>query len=236
VLDSIVPTMGSPRVLALAHRGDWSGARENTLAAFAAAERAGADMIELDVRVTADGAVAVLHDPTLERVWGLPHAVAELTRAELGEIPELADALAAVQIPVMVDYTRADVVEPALEAIREARALDRVLFSGACIEGHRRIRELAPEARIALTWEEGLPPSDELLEELRVEYFNPPYQLVTPERVALMHDRGLLVSTWTVDSITEMERVLDAGVDAVISNRVGELLRVIASSDRDSAA
>jgi len=51
-----------------------------------------------------------------------------------------------------------------------------------------------------------------------------------------MHDRGLLVSTWTVDSTTEMERVLDAGVDAVISNRVGELLRVIASSDRDSAA
>jgi glycerophosphoryl diester phosphodiesterase len=236
VLDSIVRAMGSPRVLALAHRGDWSEAPENTLAAFAAAERAGADMIELDVRVTADGAVAVLHDPTLERVWGRPQAVAGLTRGELGEIPELADALAAVRIPVMVDYTLADVVEPALEAIERAGALDRVLFSGANIEGHRRIRELAPEAHIALTWEEGLPPPDELLEELRIEYFNPPYQLVTSERVALMHDRGLLVSTWTVDSATEMERVLDAGVDAVISNRVGELVRVISSNDRGSAA
>jgi glycerophosphoryl diester phosphodiesterase len=234
VLDSIVRAMGSPRVLALAHRGDWSEARENTLAAFAAAERAGADMIELDVRVTADGAVAVLHDPTLERVWGRPQAVAGLTRDELGEIPELADALAAVRIPVMVDYTLADVVEPALEAIARAGALNRVLFSGGNIEGHRRIRELAPEAHIALTWEEGPPPSDELLEELRVEYFNPPSRLVTPERVALMHDRGLLVSTWTVDSTTEMERVLDAGVDAVISNRVGELVRVIAN--RGSAA
>jgi glycerophosphoryl diester phosphodiesterase len=193
-------------------------------------------MIELDVRVTADGAVAVLHDPTLERVWGRPQAVAGLTRGELGEIPELADALAAVRIPVMVDYTLADVVEPALEAIERAGALDRVLFSGANIEGHRRIRELAPEAHIALTWEEGLPPPDELLEELRIEYFNPPYQLVTSERVALMHDRGLLVSTWTVDSATEMERVLDAGVDAVISNRVGELVRVISSNDRGSAA
>jgi glycerophosphoryl diester phosphodiesterase len=236
VLDSIVRAMGSPRVLALAHRGDWSEAPENTLAAFAAAERAGADMIELDVRVTADRAVAVLHDPTLERVWGRPQAVAGLTRGELGEIPELADALAAVRIPVMVDYTLADVVEPALEAIERAGALDRVLFSGANIEGHRRIRELAPEAHIALTWEEGLPPPDELLEELRIEYFNPPYQLVTSERVALMHDRGLLVSTWTVDSATEMERVLDAGVDAVISNRVGELVRVISSNDRGSAA
>jgi glycerophosphoryl diester phosphodiesterase len=228
--------MGSPRVLALAHRGDWSAARENTLEAFVAAERAGADMIELDVRVTADGAVAVLHDPTLERVWGKPHELAGLTRGELGEIPELDDVLAAVRIPVMVDYTLADVVDPALEVIERARALDRVLFSGSNLEGHRRIRELAPDAHIALTWEEGPPPPDELLEELRVEYFNPPYQLVTPERVELMHDRGLLVSTWTVDSTAEMKRVLSAGVDAVISNRVGELVRVIASTGRGSAA
>ena len=220
--------------ISLAHRGDWSGAPENTLAAFAAAERAGADMIELDIRLTADGELAVVHDPTLERVWGLPRAVAETPLARVRElranghgIPTLAEALDAVSIGVMVDYTLADVVEPALEAIRAADALDRCLFSGANVEGHRRIRELAPEARIALTWTEEEPPSGSLLDELAVEFFNPPYQLVDPGVVDAMHERGTKVSTWTVDDTLEMRRVVDAGVDAVISNRIADLVSLL---------
>jgi glycerophosphoryl diester phosphodiesterase len=231
-------------VLALAHRGDWSSAPENTVAAFIAAERAGADMVELDVRRTADGAVAVVHDRTLDRIWGVARAVARTTRDDLraigGEhrIPELADVLAAVRLPVMVDYTEVDVVEPALEAIERAGSLHRVLFSGGNIRGHRRIRELAPAARIALTWESRRPPPESLLDELQVEYFNPASPLVEPALVEAMHDAGLRVSTWTVDTVPEMTRVLDAGVDAVISNRTADLVVTIAGrrASRDSAA
>ena len=220
-------------MLAIAHRGDWSSAPENTLAAFAAAERAGADMIELDVRRTADGAVAVVHDPTLERIWGVARAVAQVTREELHElggehrIPELAEVLAAVSIPVMVDYSDADVAEAALWVIEDAGALDRVLFSGGNLDGHRRIRACAAGARIALTWESNQPPPAALLQELAVEYFNPFHDIVDPKVVEAMHERGVRVSTWTVDNSAEMERVLDAGVDAVISNRVGEVVRVV---------
>ena len=178
--------------LALAHRGDWSEAPENTLAAFQAAARAGADMIELDIRRTADDAVAVVHDPTLERIWGSPLAVVDATLADLAGlgIPTLVDALACVDVPVMVDFTIADVVEPALAVIQDADALDRVLFSGGNVEGHARIRELAPRARIALTWTEREPPPAPLLEELGVEYFNPPWELVDASVVEAMHDRG----------------------------------------------
>jgi glycerophosphoryl diester phosphodiesterase len=220
--------------LALAHRGDWSAAPENTLGAFAAAERAGADMIELDVRRTADGGVAVLHDPTLERIWGLPQPLAELTQAEVRElrfeghgIPSLGEVLAAVRVPVMVDYTLADVVEPALETIVEADALERVLFAGGNVAGHRRIRALAPEARIALTWTRSDPPADELLEELQIEYFNPPWELVSAPLVESMHERGLLVSTWTVDDPATMRTMLDLQVDALISNCIGVLADVL---------
>lgn len=223
--------------LALAHRGDWSGAPENTLAAFAAAERAGADLIELDIRLTADGELAVVHDPTFERVWGLPRAVAETSLADVralrsGEhrVPTLAEALAAVSAGVMVDYTAADVVEPALESIRAAGALDRCLFSGGNVGGHRRIRELEPDARIALTWtREELPPA-QLLDDLQIEFFNPPYQLVEPGVVDAMHERGIKVSTWTVDDPAEMRRVIDAGVDAVITNRIAELVALLAEA------
>lgn len=223
--------------LALAHRGDWSGAPENTLAAFAAAERAGADLIELDIRLTSDGELAVLHDPTLERVWGLPRAVAESALADVralrsGEhgIPTLGEALDAVSAGVMVDYTTADVVEPALDAIRAAGALDRCLFSGANVGGHRRIRELEPDARIALTWTREERPPAQLLDDLQVEFFNPPYHLVEPGVVEAMHERGLKVSTWTVDDPAEMRRVIDAGVDAVITNRIAELVALLAEA------
>lgn len=223
--------------LALAHRGDWSAAPENTLAAFAAAERAGADMIELDVRLTADGGVAVLHDPTLDRVWDDPRAVAAVALDELRAlcadghaIPTLAEALAAISIPVMVDYTLADVVEPALEAIDAAGALERVLFAGGNVDGHRRIRELAPSARIALTWtDEGAPPFS-LLEELDAEFYNPHWQLLTPAVVDELHQRGLSVSAWTVDDPAAMRRVLDAGADAVTTNRIATLVELLAES------
>jgi glycerophosphoryl diester phosphodiesterase len=223
--------------LALAHRGDWSEAPENTVAAFRAAARAGADMVELDVRRTADGGVAVVHDPTLERVWGSPLAVAdasleELVATSLGShrVATLDDALDAVELPLMVDYTLADVVEPALAVICGAGALERVLFSGGNVEGHRRIRSLAPEARIALTWAEREPPPPSLVEELAIEYFNPPWQLLDAGVVDAMHGRGYKVSTWTVDDPREMRRVTECGVDAVVTNRLGELVALLAEA------
>jgi glycerophosphoryl diester phosphodiesterase len=218
--------------LALAHRGDWSAAPENTVAAFRAAERAGADMVELDIRRSADGAVVVVHDATLDRVWGSPLAVADATLAELSRIgiATLAEALACDDLPVMVDFTPADVVEPALAVISEADALDRVLFSGGNVAGHRRIRALAPAARIALTWTERDRPPFALLEELGAEFFNPPWEHVDAALVDTMHDRGYKVSTWTVDDPREMRRIVDCGVDAVVTNRVPELVALLAEA------
>jgi glycerophosphoryl diester phosphodiesterase len=218
--------------LVLAHRGDWSAAPENTVGAFQAAVRAGADMIELDVRRTMDGGVVVMHDPTLERVWGSPISVATSTLAELRPvgIATLEEALACVDVPVMVDFTIADVVEPALDVIHRSDALDRVLFSGGNVEGHRRVRELAPAARIALTWTDLERSPDALLEELGVEYFNPPWEHVDATVVESMHERGYKVSTWTVDEPREMRRVVDCGVDAVVTNRVPELVALLAEA------
>jgi glycerophosphoryl diester phosphodiesterase len=221
--------------LAIAHRGDPFAHRENTLDAFAAAVDAGADMVEIDVRRTVDGGVVVLHDPTLERLWGVARHVDELTLAEIEEacagdlrIPQLDEVLAAVQAPLMVDYSREDVVEPALAEIVAAGALERVLFSGGNVDAHRRLRALSPDARIALTWTEWTPPPAALLDELAPEYLNPERTLLEPDLVAAMHDCGLGVSTWTIDDPAEMARALDLGVDAVVTNRVGALVALMA--------
>jgi glycerophosphoryl diester phosphodiesterase len=226
------------RPLAIAHRGDPYAFRENTLPALTAAVRAGADMVEIDVRRTADGAAVVLHDPTLERLWGVPRHVAELTLAEVRgvsggdrRIPELGEVLETVRAPLMVDFAEEDVAEPALEVVLGAGALDRALFSGGNVAGHRLLRSLAPEARIALTWESPEPPAEALLIELAPEFLNPCRELVDSDLVEAMHGCGIGVSTWTVDAPAEMARVLDSGVDAVVTNRVGALVALLGERD-----
>jgi len=219
-------------VLAIAHRGDPIAARENTLPAFAAAVAQGADMVEIDLRRTRDGEIVVLHDPTLARMWGLEANVTDLdlsALADLGRgterIPTYREVLAQVEVSLMVDFTGGDVVDGAIVATRQAGAMERALFVTGNVRALRRLRELAPEARLGLTWIEPEPPEPALLQELDAEYWNPTFRLITPERVADVHRLGRKVSTWTVDKPRHMTRVIEAGVDAIVSNRIGELRR-----------
>jgi glycerophosphoryl diester phosphodiesterase len=216
--------------IAVAHRGDPLNERENTLAAFLAAVRAGADMVELDLRRTRDGHIVVLHDATLSRLWALERPVAELDLAEVVEvgdgelrIPTLVQVLETVEIPLMVDFTNGDVVDGALRAARTARAMERCLFVTGNVEALHTLRGLAPEARIGVTWSQPGPPPLGILGELGAEYWNPTWRLVTPHRVELAHSAGVSVSTWTVDDPLAIRGVIDAGVDAVVSNAIRTL-------------
>jgi glycerophosphoryl diester phosphodiesterase len=218
-------------VVAIAHRGEPVGHRENTLPAFAAAVALGADMVEIDLRRTRDGAIVVLHDQTLERLWGLEASVGDVDLAEVAalgaadvRIPTLADLLRAVPLPLMVDFTRREVVAGGLEAVRAAGALDRCLFVTGNVPALRQLRAASSEARLGLTWLDGPEPPLALLRELDAEYWNPWFGLLTAEGVAAVHDAGRQVSTWTVDDPADMTSVRDAGADAVVSNRIGALL------------
>jgi len=222
------------RVTTIAHRGDPVGERENTLPAFAAAVALGADMVELDLRRTRDGEIVVLHDQSLQRLWDVDASVGDLDLAEVSaigrgdvRIPTLRDVLAAVGVPLMIDFTRREVVPGALDVVRAAGALERALFVTGNVEALRLLRGLSSEARIGLTWVEGPAPPLPLLDELGAEYWNPMFGLVTPEGVADVHDAGGKASTWTVDQPGDMARVVDAGVDAVVSNRIADLVRFL---------
>ena len=225
------PVGADVTAIAIAHRGEPVVHRENTLPAFAAAVALGADMVEIDLRRTGDGEIVVLHDQSLERLWGVATSVGDLDLAEvaaLGDgdvrIPTLRAVLASVPLPLMVDFTRREVVPGALEAVLAAGALDRALFVTGNVEALRQLRRLSAAARIGLTWVEGPEPPLALLRELGAEYWNPMFGFVTPGGVAAVHEAGLLVSTWTVDEPADVTRVLEAGVDAVVSNHIGSLL------------
>ena len=225
------------RVTVIAHRGDPVGARENTPAAFASAVALGADMVELDLRRTRDGTIVVLHDQSLLRLWGVDASVGELDWAEVAglrsgddedsRIPLLSEVLQALQVPLMVDFTRREVVEGALTAVDAAGALERSLFVTGNVPALRLLRGLSGEARLGLTWTEAGDVPVALLEELKAEYWNPMSLLVRPDAVERVHEMGLQVSCWTVDDPEEMGRVCSTGVDAVVTNRVAQLLRFL---------
>jgi glycerophosphoryl diester phosphodiesterase len=232
-----VPTgVRAKPVIAIAHRGDPVGHRENTLPAFAAAVAQGADMLELDLRRTRDGSIVVLHDQSLLRLWELDASVGDLGVSEvarLGEgevrIPTLGQLLEAVPpgIELMVDFTRREVVAGALEQTIAAGVLDRCLFVTGNVEALRLLRGLSGRARLGLTWIEGADPPLDLLGELGAEYWNPMFSFVTASAVDAVHEAGFRVSTWTVDAREDMARVVADGVDAVVSNRVAELVEFL---------
>jgi glycerophosphoryl diester phosphodiesterase len=151
-----------------------------------------------------------------------------VTRLGAGDvrIPTLRQVFDAVppDVELMVDFTRREVVAGALDQALSADALDRCLFVTGNVEALRLLRGLSGRARIGLTWTEGADPPLRLLEELSAEFWNPMFSFVTAEGVDAVHEAGLRVSTWTVDSREDMGRVVTDGVDAVVSNRVAELV------------
>lgn len=218
--------------IAIAHRGDPVNHRENTLEAFASAASLGADMVELDCKLTSDSHVVVLHDFTLRRLWGLDKPVAALTWDEVSAIrrdgyrvPDLAEVLDAVALPVMVDIPSTEVLEASFPVVEEAKALERCIFAGDT-PALVRLRQISPTARIALSWEKRQLPSAELLARTKPEWFNPSWQLASRATVDQMRAAGLGTSAWTVDSPWAMRRVLRAGVDAVITNQAARFISV----------
>lgn len=193
-------------------------------------------MVELDCKLTQDGVVVVLHDHTLKRVWGVPRAIGDLDWEQVAalckdghHVPRLSDVLAAVPVPVMVDVPGPKVAAASAELAHEAGALGRCIFAGHTA-GLFQLRKDFPRARLALSWERPDPPPAQLFAALKPEYFNPHWRLARPDVVRRMHEAGFGVSTWTVNHRWSMRRVLSAGVDAVITDKVSRLAALLAQA------
>ncbi|MDQ0987378.1 glycerophosphodiester phosphodiesterase [Streptomyces sp. V2I9] len=238
--DTVTPL---PRVTAVAHRGDPYLARENTLPSIRSALERGADAVEIDVRVTRDGVPVLLHDATLERLWGHDRRLDRIDHAELeeltgGGVPTLREALlTAGAHRVMVDLpgsTDAS-VRKIVGAVRECGADDRVYYcanAGAML----RVRAADPSAEIALTWSTPAPPRPELLAAVRPRWLNYRFGLVSRELTDRAHRDGLLVSAWTADTKRTMRRLIGRGVDSITTNRIDALRQVLANSPGHGAS
>ncbi len=223
------------RLQASAHRGDSARFRENTLPAIRSAIAAGAEFVEIDVRVTSDGFVIVLHDPTLQRLWGLPVAVTDVplsTVQELGDPddrpPLLTEVLAlfpGTASTLLIDMDDPSLAEPAYRVAAEAGAGASIAWCGH-LDGMRTIRSLDPAARIWMPWAADRAPTPAEIVQLRPECINCEVLTMTAHLVEQIHDLGCSVTVWTVDDEFTMRWAKKIGVDTVTTNRLGRLRRV----------
>ncbi|WP_195210546.1 glycerophosphodiester phosphodiesterase [Actinomarinicola tropica] len=224
----------------IAHRGASVAHPENTLAAFRGAVEMGADGVELDVRRTADGGGAVIHDPHLPD----GRLVVELTADDLpAEVPQLAAALEAcgpLEVNVEIKNWRTDpdhdescaLAPLVVDAIRLAGVVERTIVSSFDLATIDRVHEL--ELAVRTAWLVVDHPEPARLVERAASRghagLHPVARMVDADLVAAAHARGMFLNVWTVDDPDEIRRLADLGVDGIVTNVPDLARRALGSS------
>lgn len=225
-----------PKSAIFGHRGASAHAPENTLAAFELAYEQGANGIELDVKLSADGIPVVFHDPTLDRTTNGSGALVDFDLAALKEldagggekIPTLAEVFESVGQKLFINieltnYTTPNdaLVEEVLAVINDHDMQDRILFSSFHAHTLKKAADLAPNiprGLLATYMPRGLYAR-------WIRFRSPLYQTIHPCYVNLSkrmckkaHQRGQRVITWTVNSPAKMQKYAKWGVDGIITD------------------
>ncbi len=233
----------------IAHRGASHDAPENTLASLALGWEQGADAGELDIHLTADGQIVLMHDKTAKRTTGVDRAIAEMTLAEVTALdggrwkdaawagekaPTLAAALAGLPEGkrMFIEIKCGAEVLPELGRVMQAsgKKAEQLVLIGFDFETMRQARELWPKAPIywlasykadKTTGE--LPKIEDLIAKARAAKFD---GLNLEQKfpmdaafVAQVKAAGLKLFTWTVNDAAVGRRLAAAGLDGITTDR-----------------
>lgn len=226
----------------IAHRGDSAHAPENTLAAFRTAAEHGADAIEFDVKLSADGQVIVIHDQTVDRTTNGHGDVRALKLAALREldagayfgqcftgerIPTLEELFETVsqQLHLNIELTNYatpgdDLVSKVAELVTKHGMQRRVLFSSFFPRNLRRARALLPEVPGGLlAWAGWLGfPARRFGWKKGYLALHPHLSSVSAELVNRLHSAGKRIHVWTVNTDADMKHLVGLGVDGIFTD------------------
>lgn len=236
--------------IAFAHRGGTSAAPENSLRAFADAVSLGFQYLETDVHATSDGVLVAFHDNDLERTCREKRAIATSTWEELKSaridgtdpIPLLDDLLD--EFPnarFNIDCKADPALEPLIQKLRDRNCLERVCIGSFSDKRLDRIRDafgpavctsMGPKEVAKLvarvdTFVPIKPTEHALLAQVPVK--QGPIPVTTKRFVNVAHELGLQVHVWTIDDPMEIARLLDLGVDGIMSDDTRALRDVFAA-------
>jgi glycerophosphoryl diester phosphodiesterase len=224
-----------------AHRGGASDVPENTMPAFQYAVDLGYRYVETDVQVTSDGVLVAFHDNDLRRTCGRPGRISELPWSDVstarvsGEapIPLMEDLLGTwPELRINIDCKSDAAVDALVSCLRRTNSLDRVLLGSFSDARLRRLRKelgdgvctsLGPVGVASLRF--GRPRHVEAMA-AQVPVKQGPLTVTNRTFVERAHALGLAVHVWTIDDADEIRRLLDLGVDGIMTDRP-EVLRTV---------
>ena len=237
------------RPLVIAHRGASGSAPENTMAAFSLAVEQGAQVIELDVHMTADGYPVVIHDPTVARTTDGTGLVREKTLAELRRLDAgswFETRFAGERVPTLeevVTWARGRValaieikntpfhyrgIEASVTGVLERHdaVLDNEVFSfdHLCV---RRIKAREPRLLTGVCYSANPVDHNALAIAANATALHPMFQHLHPDAVRDAHAAGLLVFAWTVNGHQDIREMVALGIDGIVTDfpeRVREIV------------
>ena len=226
-------TLPSPAIIA--HRGASLHAPENTIAAFKLAHKQGADGIELDVKLSADGIPVVIHDPSVDRTTDGKGLVRDLSLASLQKldagdgqrIPTLDEVFDSVGKLLLINveltnYTTRDdqLVDKVVEVVKKHNLGENILFSSFLPKNLKRAAELLPQTPrgiLALPKFSGWIVRNFIFRFGNYQALHPKLINISPQQIQRTHRMGRRVHAWTVNQADDMRRVADWGVDGIIT-------------------
>lgn len=234
--------------IAFAHRGGASAAPENTLAAFADAVSLGYTYVETDVHATADGVLVAFHDDDLSRTCLIPGRIAQMPWSTVSQarvsgtepIPLLEDILGSwPTLRVNIDCKTDAALEPLVATIRRTNSLNRVCLGSFSDSRLKKLRHafgddlcsslgplgVARMVTASISHPKLARPSGARAAQVPVSQSFLP--IVTRRFIEVCHSIEIMVHVWTIDDPIEMTRLLDLGVDGIMTDDTRALRDVL---------
>ncbi|MDR7073955.1 glycerophosphodiester phosphodiesterase [Fictibacillus barbaricus] len=235
----------SRKIETVAHRGASGYAPENTMASFQKSVDMKADYIELDVQETKDGKLVVMHDVTLDRTtngsgYVKDHTLEEIRRLDAGSsfskkyageiVPTFEEVLdrfrgkTGILVELKATYYYPDIEQKVAKALIDRQMdhpnNDKIIIQSFEPDAIKKMDELLPKVPVALLTGNQEDLTNEKLNEISkyAEYVNPYQGLINPPAVKKIHDHDMGVMGWTVRHKEEVQPLLDANIDAIITN------------------
>jgi len=233
-------------VIVTGHRGASGHAPENTLSSMRVAIEMGADFSELDVQETADGEIILLHDASLKKTSGVDKDIWEVNYADLKDlevgswfseeyknepIPTLQEVISLVKgkmklnIELKANGHEKMLAESTLKVVMDNDFIDQVIFTSFKFDEIRRIRELNKEAKVGYIF--GRMPQDVDVFSEDVDLLSVNIKTVDAPFMQKAKAAGMEVAVWTVNKPEDMKRMIELGVDDIITNYPDILRKVL---------
>lgn len=228
------------KILVLGHRGALGHAPENTMASFELGWELGADMLELDIHLSRDGELVVMHDGDVSRTTDGDGRIKDMTLAEIKKldagitfdprfkgqrVPTLPEVLSWAQgrIPLVVEikgdpHPAPGIEEKLLAAVEEYGMMDEVMIISFHHPVVKRVKEITPEAATGILYTGRLADPVGAAEAALADSLRPHWAYWTREEVEEVHNAGLIAHAWNADGEELMEYLVGLGVDSIGSN------------------